>query len=88
MSRYAVVIMLMASLSCWAQSAKPPGYVGSETCGTCHQDVAKAFPKSPHEAVDSGDSVHGFQGRACESCHGPGAKHAMSLAPAHGGGTA
>jgi DmsE family decaheme c-type cytochrome len=55
--------------------------VGSEACGTCHEDIYKAFLKSPHAAVDSARKSK-WQGKACESCHGPGSKHADSLAPA------
>lgn len=37
-----------------------------EVCQTCHEDIYNAHLKSPH------------QGRSCESCHGPAAKHAES----------
>lgn len=40
------------------------GYVGSETCKGCHEEIYDAFKKSPH------------RDKECESCHGPGAKHA------------
>src|SRR5580698_3192018 len=56
----------------------PSAYVGSETCGTCHEDIAKAFAKTPHHLVDGKDKKRGWDGQACESCHGPGAKHAGS----------
>lgn len=48
-----------------AQKAKPQkeGNVGSETCKGCHSDIYDLFQKDPH------------QGKECESCHGPGAKH-------------
>jgi len=35
-------------------------------------------PKTPHHIVDGVDKKRGFDGKACESCHGPGAKHAGS----------
>jgi DmsE family decaheme c-type cytochrome len=83
-----LLAMLTASLSCSGQeTAKPAGapaataFVGSEACGTCHEDIAKAFALSRHASVESG-SKYGFKGKACESCHGPGGKHVESLAAA------
>lgn len=57
---------------------EPATYVGSETCGTCHEDISKAFAKTPHHIADGVDKKRGFDGKACESCHGPGSKHAGS----------
>lgn len=66
-----------------AQVAPPPSpYVGSEACGVCHEDTFKAFAKTPHHLADGTDKKRGFDGKACESCHGPGAKHAESAAAA------
>ena len=63
-----------------AAPALPAGYVGSETCMACHEDIYDAFEKSPHRPVDV-DAKRGWAGRACESCHGPGQKHAESADP-------
>jgi len=60
---------------------EPPGYAGSQACQVCHEDIFNAFQKSPHGEVEA-DQRRGFKGRACESCHGPGAKHAESAAAA------
>jgi DmsE family decaheme c-type cytochrome len=40
------------------------GYLGAETCKDCHPEIYDLFKKDPH------------RGKECESCHGPGAKHA------------
>src|SRR6202021_1308568 len=75
--------MLLAGMARTQPAAQtlPPGYVGSETCAGCHADLAKTFATSPHHAVDT-DKKRGWDGRACESCHGPGQKHAESANPA------
>ena len=60
---------------------KPAEYVGSDTCQSCHEDIFNAFQKNPHHAVEA-DKKRGFDGKACESCHGPGSKHAESMSAA------
>jgi DmsE family decaheme c-type cytochrome len=46
-------------------AAAKPGYVGMDTCATCHEDMAKAFKRTPHAGNIQG----------CEGCHGPGQAH-------------
>ena len=58
-------------------AAKSPEYVGSDTCKTCHEEIYNNFQKTPHFAVEKG-ARRGWEQKACESCHGPGAKHAES----------
>jgi len=71
-------IFLFGPSLCSAQSpSRPPGYAGSDTCQVCHEDIAKAFQKNPHHVVETG-AKPAWKGMACESCHGPGGKHAES----------
>jgi len=62
-----------------AQTA--PEYVGSDTCQGCHEDLFAPFKKTPHQRIET-DKRRGWEGRACESCHGPGSKHAESSSAA------
>jgi len=59
---------------------QPAGFAGTDTCEICHEDTVKAFAKNPHHALET-DAHKWFAGHACESCHGPGEKHAESADP-------
>ena len=61
--------------------SKSAEYVGSSTCQACHEDLFNAFQKNPHQAVEI-DKKRGWETKACESCHGPGSKHAESVSAA------
>ncbi len=56
-----------------AQAAPASGYVGEETCLTCHENRAKGYHGSPHSRV--ADPRTPAAKRGCESCHGPGQAH-------------
>jgi len=62
-------------------STTPASYVGSATCQACHEDIFTAFQRSRHEIVETDPKRH-FENNACESCHGPGSKHAESASAA------
>ena len=64
-----------------APENKPAEFVGSTTCQACHEDIFNGFQKNPHEVVET-DKKRGFVNNACESCHGPGSKHAESASAA------
>lgn len=57
-------ILALASSASTPLLCQQPEKVGAEMCVTCHEDKAKWVAKSPH--------------KDCESCHGPGSKHAES----------
>ncbi|MBI5085570.1 MAG: DmsE family decaheme c-type cytochrome [Acidobacteria bacterium] len=50
-------------------------FAGSETCAACHEDISTGFKKNPHSALET-NKKRGFDGKACEGCHGPGSVHA------------
>jgi len=62
--------------------ADQAGYVGSETCKACHEEIYNTFQKTPHAAIEKGSGPswlkESWAQKSCESCHGPGAKHAES----------
>ncbi len=61
------ILVSFVSFSSFGQEkvkAQKEGYVGAEACKECHPDIFDLFQKDPHRV------------RECESCHGPGAKHA------------
>jgi DmsE family decaheme c-type cytochrome len=60
-----------------AADTQPAAYVGSEVCQACHEDIFNAVRKSPHQAIER-DKKRRWDGKTCESCHGPGSKHAES----------
>jgi DmsE family decaheme c-type cytochrome len=57
-----------------AASAKDSGYVGADTCKTCHEDLYNAWEKSPHWKTTLDKKV-GASHQGCEGCHGPGGAH-------------
>ena len=62
-------------------ATQPAQYVGSQACQMCHEELFNAFQKNPHEQVDI-TNKYGWATRTCESCHGPGSKHADSAVAA------
>ena len=56
-----------------AQAAPASGYVGEDTCLTCHEDKTKGYHGSPHARAANPRTPAAAGG--CESCHGPGKAH-------------
>jgi len=75
------VIAAQFFFGAWASQGAPAPkkfgdeYVGSQTCQTCHEDIWNNYRKSAHTFVET-DTRGGWKDHGCESCHGPGAKHA------------
>lgn len=75
-------VLLLGSYGLAATGAKPAdrpgkqatasGFVGSETCATCHEEVATKFEGNAHAKLAL---AHGGSGVTCESCHGAGKAH-------------
>ncbi len=78
----AAAVFLSAVHAQAPEAAAPPSvYAGSEACALCHEDIAKAFKTSRHGVLDE-DKKRGWEAKACEACHGAGAKHAESATAA------
>jgi DmsE family decaheme c-type cytochrome len=58
----------------FAQTDLPEGYAGLETCGACHEDIARSFGGGAHRLIAERASG-AWTGRECESCHGAGGEH-------------
>jgi DmsE family decaheme c-type cytochrome len=76
-----VAAQTQAAAPSQTSGATPATYVGSEVCQGCHEDVFNAFQKNPHHLVETA-AKYRQTGHACESCHGPGSKHAESVSAA------
>jgi DmsE family decaheme c-type cytochrome len=69
----AAAALLFLALAAKAQN-QPSGFVGSDTCRTCHSDIWFNFYKNPHyKSIASGKETPERTG--CEGCHGPGGPH-------------
>ena len=72
-----VLILLACAVS--SQAAGPQTkketltYVGSETCGLCHEKRYAEFKLASHSKISIKGEKETAQG--CETCHGPGSKH-------------
>ena len=56
--------------------ADPSLYAGTDTCRTCHDEIAKSYDHSAHWKTML--NHRGVQYQGCEACHGPGKAHAES----------
>jgi DmsE family decaheme c-type cytochrome len=67
-----------------AVSTAPPagmqatGFVGDETCATCHEGESNALHKTLHGKSQNSRTPAARAGQSCETCHGPGQAHVES----------
>src|SRR5262245_49594705 len=54
----------------------PPGYVGSETCKACHEELWTKFTTTKMGRIFLQHPRSAREGTGCEGCHGPGQAHA------------
>jgi DmsE family decaheme c-type cytochrome len=64
-----------------APPALPPGYVGTDTCITCHDEYGGNIARSRHGRAKDPRTPAATLG--CESCHGPGQAHVDDEAGGH-----
>src|SRR6188508_3803798 len=75
----AISTLLMTGFA--RQSAPQPGgagFVGDDTCITCHEAEGKTLSGSLHGKSANARTPAAKPNQACETCHGPGREHAES----------
>ena len=88
LARWEVVVaatrvgLLCLTLSMAAAGTEDKSNVGFETCQTCHEDISTGLRKNSHYVIETKGLKGRWKGQACESCHGPGSKHAESASAA------
>jgi DmsE family decaheme c-type cytochrome len=58
-----------------AKADQSTGYVGDDTCTTCHDTEGKALHQTLHGKAQNTRTPAAKTGQACETCHGPGQAH-------------
>ena len=51
------------------------GFVGDETCSTCHEPEGKGLHLTLHGKAQNARTPAAKAGQSCETCHGPGQAH-------------
>ena len=73
---FVIAISFISIVSFGQEKVQEEGYVGPETCKECHPDLYEGFKKdNPHWRNILDPKVPPDK-KGCESCHGPGGKHA------------
>ncbi len=58
-----------------AAPAQASGFVGDDTCTTCHEAEGKGLNHTLHGRAQDARTPAAKTGQACETCHGPGKAH-------------
>ncbi len=56
-------------------AAQTTGFVGDDTCATCHESEATGLHRSLHGKSQNAKTPAAKAGQSCETCHGPGQAH-------------
>jgi len=69
---YLFIFSFLLISAAYVLGDSPPAavVVGDEVCSACHEDITEGFKDNIHARLSVGD------GNTCESCHGPGSRHA------------
>jgi DmsE family decaheme c-type cytochrome len=59
-------------------AAQTSGFVGDETCATCHEAEGKSLRQTLHGKAQNVRTPAAKNGQSCETCHGPGQAHVES----------
>jgi DmsE family decaheme c-type cytochrome len=58
-----------------APAAQASGFVGDDTCATCHEPEEKGLHATQHGKAQNARTPAAKTGQSCETCHGPGQAH-------------
>ncbi|MDA0978911.1 MAG: hypothetical protein O3B72_10155 [Proteobacteria bacterium] len=79
-SALTVTLLLLFSCvtpACLAEAPDASDFAGNRYCEACHVEATASFAGNVHASVLAGEP------RGCETCHGPGRRHTLSMNARH-----